>query len=186
MHSKMGSWVRQVNDASGFLKRLYVRLKDTRQRDCAESVGIFAREWARNDKQQPSLAPRPWIGLESTQAERRAWTCAIQGLLGLNILVALADANNEGQGKPGSLHARLNHELDSAVRGFATAFPREIVETDLDSLCPQVIDEAVSVAEVVWHDIRGDHEADIILKDVLKNDWLMTLRPALMRRLDNA
>lgn len=185
MHKQMTLWVSQVTDATAFLKRLYVALKDPGQRDRAEAAGVFAREWSRTGGRKPSFAPRPWIGLEPAQAERRAWVCAIQGLLGLRILVALA-ASDDGRTKPNSLDARLDSELSSAVRGFTTAFPREMVEADLGSICLQVVDEAATVAEGAWQEIRHADEADIDLREALRNDWLRTLRPALLKRLDQS
>jgi len=183
MHKQMALWVSQVTDATGFLKRLYVALKDPDQRKRAESAGAFARERSRGRGRVSVLITRPWIGLKPVQSERLAWIGVIQGLLGLNILVALANSN-EGGGSPSSLHARLNQELDSAVRGFATAFPREMVEADLDCLCLQVINEAVEVAEAAWHDVRQPGEGHVQLREVLREDWLRTIRPSLLQRLD--
>lgn len=178
MHSKMASWVWQVNDATGFLKRLYEGLKDTSQRDRATGAGTFARNRSKRMTRKPSATPRPWVGLQSDSAERIAWRFTVQGLLGLNILVALGDASEDRQ-KAGPLHDQLNQELAIAVKGFVTAFPSEFVEADLDRICEEVIDDAAEVANAVWRDIDRDQAEGAHPGTFLKEEWLASLRPTL-------
>lgn len=184
MHLKMASWVSQVNDATGFLKRLYIGLKDRVQRDRAAGAGAFARERSKRLGRGPSTTHRPWLGLPPEQAERVAWICTVRGLLGLNILVALGDASN-GEDKAGPLYNRLNQELGLAVQGFATAFPREMVELDLDKLCEEVIDDAAEVADSAWRDVQRVDECTVNLNGFLKEEWLMSLKPALHQMLES-
>jgi len=59
MHTRMQTWLRQASDASGFLRRLYVELKDPGQRDRAIAAGAFARERCRGMRPTASCnAPR--------------------------------------------------------------------------------------------------------------------------------
>lgn len=178
MHSTMASWVWQVNDATGFLKRLYVGLKDTGQRDRASTAGTFARNRSKRMNRKPSSSPHPWVGLPSDTAERVAWRYTVQGLLGLNILVALGDASDDRK-QAGRLHNQLNQELATAVKGFVTAFPSEFVEADLDRICEEVVENAAEVADAVWRDIdRG--QAEVAHPGAfLKEEWLASLRPTL-------
>jgi len=174
----MASWVWQVSDATGFLKRLYTRLKDANQRDRATSAGTFAQGRSKRMGRRPSASPYPWVGLPSDTAERMAWRYTVQGLLGLNILVALGDASEERK-HAGKLHNQLNQEVAIAVKGFATAFPSELVEDDLDRICQEVIDEAAEVADAVWHDIDKDQLEGAQPGSFLKEEWLASLRPTL-------
>jgi hypothetical protein len=183
MHKQMALWVSQVNEATGFLKRFYAALKDPTQRDRAKAAGSFARERARSAGGRSSLTVRPWMGQQPTSAERLAWISTIEGLLGLNILVALADSNIDRK-HPSPLHSRLDRELTSAVHGFSTAFPRCIVEGDLDILCLKVIDDAADVAEAAWRDIRYPNEFDMNPRNLLKQEWLKALKPSLLKRLE--
>lgn len=174
----MASWVWQVSDATGFLKRLYVGLKDTGQRDRASAAGAFARDRSQRMIRKPSASPRPWVGLPSDFAERLAWRYTVQGLLGLNILVALGDASMDRQ-KAGPLHDQLNQELATAVKGFVTAFPSEFVEADLDRICEEVIEDVAEVADAVWRDIDRDQAEGAQPGAFLKEQWLASLRPTL-------
>jgi hypothetical protein len=181
----MATWLSQVKDATAFLKRLYVSLKDGVQRDRADAAGAYARERRGPSGRARLNTPCPWLGLPPAAAERAAWLCVIHGLLGLNILVALGDSSSDGP-KAGSLHKRLDRELGIAVRGFATAFPLEMVGEDLDEVCERVIDEAAEVAEAAWSDIRKEEEPQMSVRDFLKDEWLKDVKPSLRRMLDSA
>lgn len=182
MHARMTTWVSQVNDATGFLRRLYTDLKDPDQRARADAAGAFAKEQRRAAGRRPSTTPTPWVGLPADQAERAAWTCAVRGLLGLNLLVALGDPLSSGpRARP--LRQRLNQDLASALRGFATAFPRDIVEADLDTLCEEAIQEASEVAETAWKDVRSPGEPHVEVGNALRAEWLQEVRPNLQAML---
>jgi hypothetical protein len=181
----MATWLAQVKDATAFLKRLYVNLKDHAQRDRAEAAGAYARERCKSIGGRTRITPGPWIGLSSEAAERIAWIHVIHGLLGLNILVAIGDSSTEGR-KASALHLRLNRELGFAIRGFATAFPAEMVEGDLDALCECVVDEAADVADAAWKDVRREDEALLSVRGFLRNEWLLGIKPSLRKMLESA
>lgn len=179
MHARMSIWLRQVSDASGFLRRFYVELKDPRQRDRAISAGGFARERCKTMRAALSATPHPWVGHTSIEAERTAWLALICGLLGLNLLVALGDADRQAH-HSNPLRLRLNRELQVALQGFTTAFPQETVEQDLDRICAGVIQDASEVAESAWAEIRNPDEAHVNVRDFLQQEWLQEVKPGLM------
>jgi hypothetical protein len=83
---------------------------------------------------------------------------SISGGADEGILEALGDSSSD-EPKAGSLHKRLDGELGIADRGFATAFPFEVVGEDLDDGCERVIDEAAEVADAAWSDVRREEES---------------------------
>lgn len=175
MDAQLATWVTQVTDATGFLKRLYVSLKDPVQRDRAETAGAFARERQRSSRRRLKNPQIPWIGLSSSLAERTAWISAISGLLGLNLLVALGDSSS-GSPQASLLHKRLNKDLAVAIRGFSAAFPSELVAEDLDTLCDAVVEEASRVAETAWAEVRNDHEEPVDIGSFLRQEWLRGIK----------
>jgi len=179
MHTRMQTWLRQASDASGFLRRLYVALKDPRQRDRAIAAGAFARERCRHMRPTSSYTAHRWIGKASTEAEHIAWLAVIESLLGINILVALG-ASESGSPRSTTLHHRLDQELKTALQGFTTAFPRETVEVDLDRICSIVIQEASEVAEQAWVEVRRPDESQVSILDFLQQEWLLQIKPGLM------
>lgn len=171
MDAQLATWITQVNDATGFLKRLYVGLKDPVQRERAETAGAYARERQRSSRRMLKNPQLPWIGLSSDLAERTAWISAISGLLGLNLLVAMGDSSSSSS-QASLLHRRLNRDLSAAIRGFSAAFPSELVAEDLDTLCEAVVEEASRVAEATWSEVRTAHEAPVNIGDFLQQEWL--------------
>ncbi len=183
MHTMMQTWLRQASDASGFLRRLYVELKDPSQRDRAIAAGAFARERCRGMRPIASgKAPR-WLGKASTEAEHIAWVAVIESLLGLNILVAIG-GHEDGSYRGTPLHHRLNKELKTALQGFTSAFPRDTVEEDLDRICSIVIQEAAEVAEQAWSEVRqpGEQQADV--RNFLREEWTRDIKPGLMSMIE--
>jgi hypothetical protein len=181
MNTQLTAWVAQVHEATGYLKRLYSGLKDPVQRKRAEASGAYAGERFRSSGRKPQKVQPPWIGLPTEQAERKAWISAIEGLLGLNLLVALS--SSPGNGVAGSLHKRLNQELTTAIRGFTAAFPSELVLQDLNALCEGVVDQAAEVAESAWLEIRKDGEESV--GQFLKQEWLGSIRAQIQALVDS-
>jgi len=180
MDAQLATWITQVNDATGFLKRLYVGLKDPVQRDRAELAGAYARERQRSSRRRLTNPQLPWIGLSSELAERTAWASAISGLLGLNLLVAMGDSSS-GSSQASLLHRRLNGDLSVAIRGFSAAFPSELVAEDLDTLCEAVVEEASRLAETTWSEVRKDHEAPANIGAFLRQEWLRDIKSQIRR-----
>ena len=146
MNSQLATWISQVHDATGFLKRLYIGLKDPVQRKRAEAAGVYAREQFRSSSgRNPRVTQFPWIGLPSEQAERTAWISAVEGLLGLSILVGFGSSSTSKK-EIRAIHTRLKQELATAIKGFSSAFPIELVNHDLQQLCESVVDQAAGVA----------------------------------------
>lgn len=168
MDTQLTNWIAQVYGATGYLQRLYMGLKDPIQRDRAEAAGTYAQERFRSSGRKPHQAPAPWIGLPSSQSERTAWISAIEGLLGLNLLVALG--SSPGKGGAVTLHKRLNQELTSAIRGFSAAFPAEMVTQDLYTLCEGVVDQAAGEAERAWLEIRKEGEESVDVRGFLRQE----------------
>ena len=175
MKGQVRAWVTQVHDATGFLKRLYVDLKDPVQKGRAEAAGAYARERQRSAGRLPGSQPAPWIGLPSAEAERIAWIRTIEGLLGLNLLVALGGASPD-RTVAGTMHHRINNGLSTAIQGFSAAFPADVVTRDLDSICEEIVGEAADVAEAVWLDVKRPDEGSVTVREFLKQEWLGGIR----------
>ena len=183
MNTQLTAWVAQVHEATGYLKRLYSGLKDPVQRKRAEASGAYTGERFRSSGRKPQKVQPPWIGLSTEQAERKAWISAIEGLLGLNLLVALVSP--PGNGGAGTLHKRLNQELTTAIRGFSAAFPAELVTKDLHALCDGVVDKAAGVAEGAWLEIRKEGEESVNVGEFLKQEWLRDIRGQIQALADS-
>ena len=183
MNAQLANWIGQVYGATGYLQRLYKTLKDPIQRERAEASGAYAGERFRSTGRKPQSAQPTWIGLPTEQAERKAWISAIEGLLGLNLLVALG--SSPGNGVAGSLHKRLNQELVTAVRGFSAAFPADLVLQDLRALCEGVVDQAAEAAGGAWLEIRKEGEESVNVREFLKQEWLGNIRAHLQTLVDS-
>ena len=156
----------------------YGELKDPLQRDRALQAGSFARERTKGLRNRTSLVTPPWTCSEQVQGERMAWLALLEGLLGLNILVALRGSDQPD--RCNLLHRRLNSELHYGLKGFITAFPGEIVEQDLDRLCGVVIDQACMIADHAWREVRHSNEEQIDGRAFLCEEWTREIRPNLM------
>jgi len=185
MNLQLSNWIAQIYGATSFLKRLYSALKDPVQRKRAEASGAYAGERFRSTGRKPQKYQAPWIGLPTTeQAERAAWISAIEGLLGLNLLVALGSAS-ASKAEPAKLHRRLNQELSTAVRGFVAAFPAEMVTQDLHSLCEGVVDQAAGVADGAWQAVRKEGEESVDVRAFLRQEWLRDIRAQIQGLVDS-
>jgi hypothetical protein len=184
MNTQLSNWIAQVYEATGYLKRLYIGLKDPIQRGRAEAAGAYARERYRTTGRRPNLTAPTWIGLPTEQAERAAWIAVIEGLLGLNLLVALGSASSS-KAEPAKLHRRLNQELTSALRGFSAAFPAEFVTQDLHSLCEGVVDQAAGVADGAWQTVRKEGEESVDVRGFLRQEWLRDIRAQIQGLVDS-
>jgi hypothetical protein len=184
MNTQLTAWVAQVHEATGYLKRLYSGLKDPVQRKRAEASGAYAGERFRSSGRKPQKVQPPWIGLTSSQSERTAWIAVIEGLLGLNLLVALGSASSS-KAEPARLHRRLNQELTSAIKGFVAAFPAEMVTQDLHSLCEGVVDQAAGVAEGAWKTVQKEGEESVDVRGFLRQEWLKDIRDQIQGLVDS-
>jgi|GEM_PF-3159452 len=175
MKTQLSNWIAQIYEATGFLRRLYATLKDPIQKGRAEAAGTYARERFRSTGRKPNQAMPPWIGLSTEQAERKAWIAVIEGLLGLNLLVALGSASPSTT-VAGALHKRLNQELTTAIKGFVAAFPSELVTQDLHSICEGIVEQAAGVAEVAWQEVRREGEESLDVREFLRQEWLRQIQ----------
>lgn len=174
----MHLWLIMVRDASGFLRRLYVGLKDPLQRDRAIVAGSYAKERTRRLRVVTNSAMPPWVGVDQVLGERMAWLAVLEGLLGLNMLVSLSRSNDSSAGS--ALHQRLDRELHAGLRGFVTAFPSETVEQDLDRVCRVVIDQAAGLADQAWQEVRKQSDQGLEVRTFLLNEWTQEVKPSLM------
>jgi len=166
MNLQLSNWIAQIYGATSFLKRLYSALKDPVQRKRAEASGAYAGERFRSTGRKPQKYQAPWIGLPTTeQAERAAWISAIEGLLGLNLLVALGSAS-ASKAEPAKLHRRLNQELSTAVR-------------------EGVGDQAAGVADGAWQAVRKEGEESVDVRAFLRQEWLRDIRAQIQGLVDS-